>query len=371
MTGFHILIFDEDIGNGFLGVTDYPFTEQNNAHQLKKDASASSGERQLLSNLPLWATFRVHDLIAHCYPGNVPVTILSLQARDIIEQLVDILHKGEIGDNIILGRTGNVTSVEWQNIENRLSSYKEPLKIQVGKVPSDLYAMKRSYLRRVIEQGEHDNANIVKWLFDTHLFYNFKRIVDIPGLSFLMRNSYEYYKENMRIFDYIKRENFLDFYRRLVPSSHRNSTVLENAVVRDSFLGSGVTVDGIVERSVISNDVTVCRGAVIKDSVILNSNVIEEDVSIENTLLFEGNGRIIGSGSVIGSGDDVENILYPDIIKRGLTVIGRDIPFPSFSRVGAGCLVLGSVTPLDSPILVSDGEVFNTEEHNYSVSTRR
>jgi hypothetical protein len=355
MTEFHILIFDEDIGDGFLGVTDYPFTEQNNINQEKEEVSSCPGERQLLSNLPLWATFKVHDLITHCYPGNVPMTIFSLQGKDVITRLIKIVKSGEIGEHIIIGRTGNITAIEWQDLENKLKCHKVPLKIQVGKVPSDLYVIKRSYLRKVIEQGEQGDVNIAKWLFDTHLFYNFERIVDTPGLSFLMRNSYEYYRENMRIFDYMKFDKFLDLYGRLVPNSIKGSDVLENGVVRDTILGNGVTVDGIIEHSVISNDVTVCRNAVIRNSVILDSNVIDEDVRIENTLLFEGNGRVIGSGSVIGSGEDVENILYPKIIKRGLTVIGRDIPVPPFSRIGAGSLVMGTENPLGSPIIVSDG----------------
>ncbi|UCB44272.1 MAG: hypothetical protein JSV25_08575 [Spirochaetota bacterium] len=362
MTGFHILIFDEDIYDGFLGVTDYPIIEQHNGKKGRKEASSCSGGKQLISNLPLWATFRVQALITQCYSGNVPMTVFSLQEKDVISRLNAILHKGEIGENIIIGRTGNITAIEWQVLEHILRPCKGPLKVQVGKVPSDLYVIKKSYLRRVMKQGEHGGVNIAKWLFDTHLFHNFERIVDISGFSFLMRNSYEYYRENMRIFDYMRNKGFLDFYGRLIPSSQKDSVVLENGVVRDCILGNGVSVDGTVEHSLISDDVTVCRGAVIRNSVILNSNVIEEDVRIENTLLFEGNGRIIGSGSVIGSEEEVDNNLYPEIIKRGLTVIGRYIPVPSYSRIGAGCLVLGSENPLSSSIVVSDCGVFDANK---------
>jgi hypothetical protein len=362
MTGFHILIFDEDIWDGFLGVTDYPFIVQKNSNRGKNEGSPGLSERQLLSNLPLWAAYRVQDLITHCYSGNIPMTIFSLQEKDVSSRLLTLLHGDEIGENIIVGRTGNVTAIEWPSLENKLRSFKGPLKIQVGKVPSDLYVIKKSYLRRVIKQGEQGGVNFAKWLFDTHFFHNFERIVDISGFSFLMRNSYEYFRENMRIFDYMKYKDFLEFYGRLIPGSQKKSTVLENGVVKDSILGNGVSVDGTIEHSVISDDVTVCRGAVIKNSVILNCNVIDEDVRIENTLLFEGNGRIIGSGSAIGNEQDIDNILYPEIIKRGLTVIGRDIPVPPFSKIGAGCLVLDTEKPLNTPIMVSDGAVFEANK---------
>jgi carbonic anhydrase/acetyltransferase-like protein (isoleucine patch superfamily) len=363
MSEFHILIFDEVIGDNFLRKKIYP-----HAVQMMDDTPFSIAEKPLLSDLPLWANFKVHDLIDKCYPDDIPTTIFSVREKDATSRLIELLKDGELGDHIILGRTGNVTAVEWENLVRKAVCQNEPLKIQVGKVPSDLYMVRRSYLQRVLKRYERESVNIAKWLFDTHLFHNFERIVDVPGFSFLMRNSYEYYRENMHIFDYMKSERFLDLYRRLAPNSQKSSAVLENGVVRDTVLGSGVNIEGTVERSVIFSDVTVGKNSVIRDSVILTANVIEEDVMVEYTLLFEGNGRVIGNGSFVGSEENVFNGFCPEMIKRGLTVVGPDIPVPPLSRIGAGCLVMGAVGSLGNPILMGNGELFDGKTEDLSIN---
>ena len=79
--------------------------------------------------------------------------------------------------------------------------------------------------------------------------------------------------------------------------------LLENAVVQESLLAPGCTVDGNVRRSVLAPGVVVERGARVEDSVVLQGAHIGPEASVRKAVLDE-NVRI-GYAAVIGGGDEI------------------------------------------------------------------
>ncbi len=59
----------------------------------------------------------------------------------------------------------------------------------------------------------------------------------------------------------------------------------KNAVVKNSFVANGAKVNGKVENSIISRDVTIGNGAVVKNSIILTGTYIDPDAKIENAVI--------------------------------------------------------------------------------------
>ncbi len=321
-------------------------------------APISIGKWPVLSDLPIWSNFRIRDILNISIIGSVPFTIFPLNEKDVVKRLLNLLNKQEICENIIIGRTGNITILNWRTLASRLRGLQGTVKIHVGKVPSDLYAMKKKDLVNVLHKWEDGLCdNLASWLFDKFFFYNFERIIDISGFSFLLRNSFEYYRENLKIMNYLKLKNFIEIYRKLMVSSLSNITISESGVITNSLLGGGVRVEGVVKNSVIFNGVNIGKRSMVNNSVILPLNRIEEGVIIENSLILKGNGRVIGGGSIIGREIDIENKDYYHILKRGLTIISEGISIPQYSRIGAGCLVTDFGGPIDAPITLDDGKV--------------
>ena len=338
MKNCHIILFDEIVRGYFLGYT--------------RDV--------IISELPVWGNFRVTDIQEVSNMHTLPYTTLSLENHEDVRQFIHLLTSHRIGENIIVGRTGNITLLDWPSLTDGLKSPKGIVKIQVGKAPSELYYMKKRdlicILRDSIQREKQADSSLLHHLFDTTLFYNFERIVDSAGFSFLIRNSYEYYKENLKIIDYLIDTSFIELYRMLKVSSFPNTIVSEDAVVKNSILGNGTKVDGLVEDSIIFNGVYIEKNTVVKNSVILPLNNIKENVMIENALILGGDNRVIERDSIIGSNSMVPNEDFPGILKKGLTIVGEGVTIPSHSRVGAGCLVHGKWDGIPSPVIAEDGK---------------
>ena len=93
----------------------------------------------------------------------------------------------------------------------------------------------------------------------------------------------KYYECNMELLEKdVRDELFNQKYRAIytkvkdsAPTSYRSG-----AKVKNSFIADGCVVDGIVENSIISRGVTIGKGCVIKNSIILQDSVIMENASL-------------------------------------------------------------------------------------------
>lgn len=99
--------------------------------------------------------------------------------------------------------------------------------------------------------------------------------------------------------------------------------------VVNSIIASGCEIEGIVENSILSNDVQVKKGAVIRNSIIFSESVIGEDSTVDYSIIDEK--VTVGKDSRIGE-DKKNNELK-------ITVLGRDLVVTAGKTVEAGAII--------------------------------
>ncbi|NRD76251.1 glucose-1-phosphate adenylyltransferase [Bacillus sp. BRMEA1] len=87
------------------------------------------------------------------------------------------------------------------------------------------------------------------------------------------------------------------------------------AIVKDSLINEGCTIEGEIEKSVLFQGVTVGKGSLVKESVIMPDTVIGENCFIEKAIVPCD--CVIPDGTVIRSFDD-EIILVTEEMLNGL-----------------------------------------------------
>ena len=100
-------------------------------------------------------------------------------------------------------------------------------------------------------------------------------------------------------------------------------------VLKNSLVSLGCEINGTVENSILSNNVIVKKGAVIKDSVIFGGAVIEENAQVICSVIDEG--AVIGKNAQVGApfkGKD-----------HKIAVVGREFAVAENRVIGAGEIV--------------------------------
>jgi glucose-1-phosphate adenylyltransferase len=62
----------------------------------------------------------------------------------------------------------------------------------------------------------------------------------------------------------------------------------EEAKVRNSIIADGCIIEGQVENSIVFRGVRVMKGAVVKDSLIMQGSIIGENVNLHHCILDKG-----------------------------------------------------------------------------------
>lgn len=118
------------------------------------------------------------------------------------------------------------------------------------------------------------------------------------------------------------------------------------AFVARSLLNAGDIVHGHVEHSVLSPDVQVEDGAIVRDSVLFDGCRIERGAVVERAILDKD--VRISEGCVIGAGDDLTaNEERPDILSSGISIIGKRTTLPPGLQVGRNCIISPGVNASD------------------------
>lgn len=106
----------------------------------------------------------------------------------------------------------------------------------------------------------------------------------------------------------------------------------------DSLIANGCVIDGMVVNSVLSPGVWVERGAVVRDSVIMNDTIIRAGAVIDRCVLDKE--IEVGAHAQIGVGDDnTPNQLEPANINTGITIVGKRARVPAGAVIGRNCRI--------------------------------
>jgi glucose-1-phosphate adenylyltransferase len=114
----------------------------------------------------------------------------------------------------------------------------------------------------------------------------------------------------------------------------------------DCLVSNGCVIHGTVIHSVLSPGVCVERGAVVRDSVIMNDTAIRAGAVIDRCVLDKE--IEIGADARVGVGaDNTPNQLEPDNLDTGITLIGKRARVPAGAVIGRNCCIDAATTPDD------------------------
>ena len=90
----------------------------------------------------------------------------------------------------------------------------------------------------------------------------------------------------------------------------------DGAKTFNSIIMSGCEVFGVVENSVLASNVIIKKGAVVKNSILMGDVVIEEDAKVEYSIIDES--TVVGRGAVIG--EEKENEKGIALLSRNISI---------------------------------------------------
>lgn len=126
-----------------------------------------------------------------------------------------------------------------------------------------------------------------------------------------------------------------------VPDDSPPLVVAKTARIVRSLVCNGCVVEGEVDSSIVSPNVTVKRGAVVQNSIIFHDCVIDSGARIRNTIIDKM--VTVGRNASVGFGNPrIRNQLQPAYLDFGISLIGTKTRIPAGASIGTNCLVCGS-----------------------------
>jgi len=105
-----------------------------------------------------------------------------------------------------------------------------------------------------------------------------------------------------------------------------------------SMASNGCVISGTVINSVLSPGVCVEKGAVVRDSVIMNDTVIRAGAIVSCCILDKE--IEVGANAKLGVGEeDIPNKLEPANINTGITIVGKRARVPVNAVIGHNCRI--------------------------------
>lgn len=156
-----------------------------------------------------------------------------------------------------------------------------------------------------------------------------------------------YWQANMELIDIVPEFNLYEEYWKIYTKSEilPPQYLAQDSVVERSIIGEGSNIYGQVYSSVIGCGVTIGKGTVIRDSVIMNQAQIGDGCQVNKAIVDEE--VKIGNNVKIGIGEEVPNDTAPHIYNSGLVTIGEKSVIPDGISVGKNSVIFGVTTAAD------------------------
>ena len=131
--------------------------------------------------------------------------------------------------------------------------------------------------------------------------------------------------------------------------------ISSNSVIEKSIISNGCEVYGEVHNCVIGAGVTIGKGAVVRDSIIMQDVQVGDGCVIDKAIIAEN--AEIGKNCTIGIGKEVPNKLKPSVYSYGLVTIGENSKVPEGVQIGKNTAISGITEKFDYPNnLLESGE---------------
>ena len=168
-----------------------------------------------------------------------------------------------------------------------------------------------------------------------------------------------YWEANMELIDLIPEFNLYEEYWKIYTKNEivAPQFVAADARVDKSIIGEGTEIYGEVYNSVIGAGVTIGKGTVIRDSIIMKETVIGENCSIEKSIIADK--TVIGKDCKLGVGEYAPSTLNPKVYAFDLVTIGEGSVIPDHVSIGKNTAISGVTEAADYPdgLLPSGGAI--------------
>lgn len=156
-----------------------------------------------------------------------------------------------------------------------------------------------------------------------------------------------YWEANMELIDIVPEFNLYEEYWKIYTKSEIQPPdyIAGDSVVERSIIGEGSDIYGEVYNSVIGCGVTIGKGTVIRDSIIMNQTQIGEGCEINKAIIAEN--VVVGNQVKLGVGEEIENDTAPHIYNHGLVTIGEKSVIPDGISVGKNSVISGVTAAAD------------------------
>ena len=136
-----------------------------------------------------------------------------------------------------------------------------------------------------------------------------------PGRAWQLDSVQSYYDCSMELLNSETRHNFFNPERPILTKlrDEMPTRYLPGASVKNSLLADGCIIEGTVENSILFRGVKVSKGAVVKNSIIMQDGIVEDSAEVQHCILdkqttIQRHTRLIGPRT------------YPIVIAKDLTV---------------------------------------------------
>ena len=158
-----------------------------------------------------------------------------------------------------------------------------------------------------------------------------------------------YWEANMELIDIVPEFNLYEEYWKIYTNCTSNVPQYFGAesTAERTIIGEGTEVYGKVYNSVIGCDVTIGKGAEVRDSILMNGTCVGEGCRLYKVIAAEN--VTIGNGTVLGEGYDIPNDTRPDIYREGIVTLGEGTVVPAGVHIGKNVMISGVTTAEDYP----------------------
>ena len=158
-----------------------------------------------------------------------------------------------------------------------------------------------------------------------------------------------YWEANMELIDIVPEFNLYEEYWRIYTKSEilPPQYIASDSIVERCIIGEGSEIYGQVYNSVIGCGVTIGKGTVVRNSIIMNQCHIGNNCTVEKAIIDEYVN--IGDGVELGTLEEKPNELKPNIYNQGLVTIGEKSVIPDHVKIGKNSVVSGETTIEDYP----------------------
>ncbi|MDO4332006.1 MAG: glucose-1-phosphate adenylyltransferase [Eubacteriales bacterium] len=158
-----------------------------------------------------------------------------------------------------------------------------------------------------------------------------------------------YWEANMELIDIVPEFNLYEEYWKIYTKSEilPPQYIAPEGVIERSIIGEGSEILGEIYNSVIGCGVTIGKGTVIRDSIIMNNTVIGDGCELNKAIVAEN--VQIQNNVKLGVGEELPNDTAPHIYNSGLVTIGEKSVIPAGISVGKNSVVFGITSAQDYP----------------------